>query len=100
MERHAGGLFAKDKDFVGEQQRLVQIVRDEYHGPAIAAQGLLERAHEPQLEAQIERMEGLIHEQHIRRIGERPGHGDPLRHAARKLKGTLVADRGKVEAHA
>ena len=40
----------------------------------------------------VERTEGLVHEQHVGVLGEGPGQGHPLAHAARQLVGTLGAE--------
>ena len=45
----------------------------------------------------VQRAEGLVHEQHVGLLGQRPGQGDPLAHAARELVGLLVDEA--VQAH-
>ena len=40
----------------------------------------------------VERPERLVHQQHVGVLGERPGEGDALAHAARQLVRTLVGE--------
>ncbi len=81
----AAGAGTEQHDALAQVHRLADIVGDEDDGHAAA------RPHLQQLAAQhlaghgVERGEGLVHQQHLRLDGQRPGEADALLHAARQL---------------
>ena len=85
------------QDAVGEQDRLIHVVRDHERGlPRVRhqAQHLVLQGAAGQ---RVERAERLVHEQQLRPDGERAGDADALLHAARQLRRLAV---GRVaEAH-
>ena len=89
--------LVEDGDVVAHRQRFLLVVRDVEEGhPELALQRLEEDLH-LLAELQVERAEGLVEEQHLRPVDDRPRERDPLALAARELNGLAFAVR--VEAH-
>ena len=77
--------LAQDRDPVAEPHRLGDVVGDE--DDRLAQLGLQpqELLLQPAPGDRVDRPEGLVHEQHRRVRGQRPGHADPLPLAAGEL---------------
>ena len=87
----------EDGDAVGELDGLVDVVGDEHdrlaHPPLEVEQLVLQ----PGPHDRVDGAERLVHQQHRRVGGERPGHADPLLLAAREL-GRVAVEQLGVEA--
>ena len=79
-------------DAIGHRQCLVLIVGDEDEGDADLALDLLELDLHLLAQFQVECAEGLIEEQHLRAVHERPRERDPLTLAAGERRGRPVAE--------
>ncbi len=84
-------------DPVAEPGRLADVVGDEQHGQAAVADEGVELLVEDVAGHRVEGPERLVHQQDVGVLGERPGEGGALAHAARQLVRTLVAEA--VEVH-
>ena len=104
-EQRGGGVVLQQPAALGEhrhpvaeQHGLVDVVGHEHDGlpelPLQPAELLLE----PRAHHRVDRAERLVHQQHRRIRGERPGHADPLPLAAGELVGIAVAVLVGVEA--
>ena len=90
--------LGEHRDPVAQQHRLVDVVRHEDDGlPELLLQPA-ELLLEPAADDRVDRTERLVHQQHRRIRGERPGHADPLPLAAGELMGIAVAVLVRVEA--
>ena len=85
VRHHAAGPRRQQHDPVGEQHRLLDVVRDEQHGPRLA----LERVRQPPLHLRarqrVERAERLVEAQQRPPGQQRAQERDALAHAARQL---------------
>ena len=70
---------------VREIGRFLDVVGDADDGPPLFAQESQEDVHELELHPEVHRLEGLVHEEDVRGIGEGPSEREALPHAARKL---------------
>ena len=81
------GPRREQHDAVGQQHRLLDVVRDEQHGPRLAH----ERARQPALQLRarerVERAERLVEAQHRPAREQRAQERDALAHPARQLRG-------------
>ena len=91
------GRLVEQHDAVGEPGRLPHVVGHEQHGEVALAPERLELVVEQVAGHGVERAERLVHEQDVGVLGEGPGQGDPLAHAARQLVGRACAEA--VEVH-
>jgi hypothetical protein len=67
---------------VSETGGLANVVGHEEHGDVPDLPDPLDLVVQQVAGDGVHRSEGLVHEQHPRVLGERPGQGDPLTHAA------------------
>ena len=88
----AAGSRAHDAHRVGEQDRLVDVVRDERDRAAMALPELGQEALRAGPRERVERAERLVHEQHLRVVRERARDRHALLHAARELLGVGVGE--------
>ena len=79
------GTVRHHRDAIGEEQRLVDVVRDHQRRRALGAPEL--EQHFLQLDARqrVEHAERLVEQQHARRQRERARDADALLHALRQL---------------
>jgi hypothetical protein len=92
---HATGPRAHHADRVGEQDGLVDVVRDERDRAAVTLPELRQEALRAGARERVERAERLVHEQHPRVVGERTGDRDALLHASGQLLGEGVGEAGQ-----
>ncbi len=90
---HPAGPARQQHDAVAEADRLADVVGDEQHGEAALAPDPLELVVEQVAGHGVERAEGLVHQQDVGLLGERPGQRDPLAHAAGQLVGPLASPK-------
>ena len=80
---------------VAEVHRLVHVVGDDHHRDAeLVAQGQ-HQVLQVHAGLGVHGGEGLVHQQQLRLIGERPGNRDALLHAARQFAGMCLAAAGE-----
>ena len=77
-------------DAIRQRDGLVDMVCHEQHRGARSLPHVQQKTLHPRPRLHVERREGFIHQQHLRLHRQRPGHGDALAHAARKLVWALV----------
>ena len=85
-------LGAEDGDAVAEFERLVQVVGDEHDGPVHAGLQVDEFVLHLGADERVQGAEGLVHEQHLRIVGQGPGQAHALLHAAGKLGGLALLE--------
>ena len=97
LRRHPAGSAGEQHDAVGQAGGLPHVVGDEQdRGPGLPPDPL-ELVVQDVAGHGVERAEGLVHEQHVGVLGQRPGQGHPLAHATGQLVGLLVDE--PLEAH-
>src|SRR4029453_11542423 len=88
--------FAHDHHAVGELERLLLIVRDEYRGVS----GLVVKLAEPTAKVTahlgVERAERLIEEKQARLDGKRPGKSHPVTLTSRQLRRVTLLEAGEL----
>ena len=106
MRKHlSGGSLGKHRTFVHYDDtvaaigQVIHAVRNHDNGQALAMESI-DELQEITARRRIEPRHGFIEHQDFGLHGEYAGECHTPLLTARKLKGTLVADRGKVEAHA
>ena len=77
---------------VGEAGGLADVVGDEQDGEAAVVPDPFELVVEQVAGHGVEGAEGFVHEHDVGVLGEGPGEGDPLVHAAGELVGSLLAE--------
>ena len=82
-------------DPIGEQHRLVDVVGDEQHRRPMLAPQRQQQLMQLQFRHIVERAEGLIHEEHPRRVCENRGDRHPLQHAAGEFARPGALDVGQ-----
>ena len=75
-----------DADAIGEQQRLLDVVRDEEHRLVVPLPDLEQQLLHQHARLRIEAAEGLVHQQHRRLHDEHTCDADALAHAARQFR--------------
>ena len=78
-----------DPDAIRERRRLVHVVRGQDERHALVAK-LAEAVPDEELRRRVEPGGGLVEEEHLRRVHQRPRDHHPLRLAAREQVGLLV----------
>src|ERR1700726_1441328 len=81
---------AHDQDAIGENHRLVDLMRDEDYGDAEFPPHIEQHALHHRACLRIEGTEWLVHQQYARIVGERPGNADALLHPAGQLAGEAI----------
>ena len=82
---HAAGPRRQQHDPVGEQHRLLDVVRHEHHRPRLAHQRAGQPALQLRARQRVERAERLVEAQHRPARQQRAQERDALAHAARQL---------------
>ncbi len=88
---------AKDRDAVGDFQRLFLVVRDEQRGDVDFFVQMAQPAAQFLAHLGVQRAERLVEEQHFRLGGERAGERDALALAAGKLRRKTFRQRLKLD---
>ena len=70
---------------VGQENRLLDRMRDEQHGQLRALPQVQQLVLQALARHRVERAERLVHQHHLRVVGQHAGDGDALLHAAGKL---------------
>ena len=86
----AAGAARQQHDPVAEADGLAHVVGDEHDREAGLLPQPLELVVEEVAGHGVEGAEGLVHQQDVGVLGQRPGQRDPLAHAARQLVGPLA----------
>ena len=98
FREHCAGAVGHEHDFVGEIDRLVDVMRDHEHGlpggGADAAHLVLQRA----AGQRVERRERLVHHHDLRLDRQRTRNADALLHAAGEFGRALVLRAGEADA--
>ena len=94
---HPAGPARQQHDPVGEAGGLAHVVGDEHDAEVPVGPQPLELVVEQVAGHGVEGAEGLVHEEDVGLLGEGPGDGDPLAHAAGQLVGPLVAEPVEVD---
>ncbi len=81
----AAGRVAHDRHPVGQVDRLLHVVGDEQHGQPVPLPHPGQQLLHVVPGQGVEGAERLVHQQHLRPVGQRPGDRHALLHAARKL---------------
>src|SRR3954452_25209465 len=89
---HAARARREQHDAVREQDRLLDVVRDEQHRPRLARQRTCEPALELRAGERVEGAEGLVEAQHRPAREQRAQEGAALAHAARQGGGPRVLE--------
>ena len=79
---------------VGEEGRFLDVMGDEDDGLGVGLMQLAQADLQLFAPLRVERAEWLVHQQHFRAGGERPGDGDALAHAAGDVSGIGI---GKID---
>ena len=92
------GRARQQDDAVAQADRLADVVGDEQDGepPANPLADPVELVVEQVAGHRVERAERLVHQQHVRLLGQRAGERDPLAHAAGQLVRPLAAEAAKL----
>ena len=97
LGQNSAGAVGHQKDFVGEIDRLVDVVGDHERGlpggKANAAHLVLQRA----AGQRVQRRERLVHQHDFWRDAERAGNADALLHAAGQFRRALVLGAGEAD---
>ncbi len=88
----ARGPVAEDDDAVGQEQRFLDIVRDQQRGEALALPERHDFGLHGDARQRIELAERLVENEDPRIVHQRPCQRHPLRHAARQLVRIGVAE--------
>jgi hypothetical protein len=81
------GPRAHDQDAVGQEQRLVDVVRDKNQVVRMRAQMSSSSSCIFSAGQRVQRAEGLVHQHHARVVDQHAGDFHALLHAARQLRG-------------
>ncbi len=93
----AAGPRRHDDHAIGEQDRLLDRVRDKDHGELGAGPKLQQFLLQPFARHGIERPERLVHKDDLRIVGEHTRDGHALAHAARKLVRIGIREFGQAD---
>ena len=97
LRRHPARPAGEQHDAVGQAGRLPHVVGDEHDRGPGALPDPLELVVEDVAGHGVEGAERLVHEQHVGVLGQRPGHGHPLAHAAGQLVRALVGEAAQLD---
>ena len=86
------------RDPVGHRERLLLVVRHVDERDPDVALDPLQLQLQGLTELQVEGAEGLVEQQHLRQVDQRPRQRDPLLHPARELIGAAVGLGGQADA--
>src|SRR5918992_2972616 len=90
----AGG---HDDDAGGQEDRLLDVVRDEEHRLALTLPNAEEKLLHESAGLVVEGAEGLVEEEDFRVVGERTRDGGALLHAAGELLGIVILEAGEAD---
>ncbi len=91
----AAWIGPQHDDAIGQEHGLVHVVGDEHGSAALPAHHPRELFLQPQPGQRIQRAKRLIEQQEARLVHQRPRDGNPLRHAARKLRRPGAREAGE-----
>ena len=94
---HPAGAGREEHHAIRQAGRLPHVVGDEHDAEVAIGPEALELGVQEVAGHGVEGAEGLVHEEDVGLLGEGPGDGDPLAHAARELVGHLRPEA--VEVH-
>ena len=94
---HPAGPAGEHHDAVAEPGGLAHVVGDEQDRAAGLLPDALELVVHDVAGHGVEGAEGLVHEEHLALLGQGPGQGDPLAHAAGELVGLAVGEAAELD---